>query len=116
MRGPVIQAAYRRLLARGLSFDKETSIIGIVKDENPLSLLLVAQPVVNEIEYVPLQVLSARDLDPVCNFPKTLLETGRIARVYPENPRLWRLVSNSVGVFDGKLRLSFAQVSDEIGP
>jgi hypothetical protein len=101
-----------------LSFDKETSIIGIVEDKSPLSLLLIAQPVVNELEYVSILVLPVKDLNPVCNFPKTLLKTGRVARVYPENPCLWRLMSDSVGVFDSKLRLSFVQVKlmMRIGP
>jgi hypothetical protein len=116
LRKSVIQATCLRLLARGWSFNKEMSIVGIIEDDKPLSLLLVAQPVVNELKYIRLRVVPARDLNPVRNFPKTLLEPGRVARVYPENPRLWRSVSHSVGVFDGKLRLSVAQVSGKNWP
>jgi hypothetical protein len=72
--------------------------------------------VVNELEYVRLRVVPARDLNPVRDFPDTLLETSRVARVYPDNQRLWRPVSNSAGVFDGKLRLSVTQVSGENWP
>jgi hypothetical protein len=67
---------------------KEPSIVDIVEDEDPLSLPLVAQPVINKLEYIGLRIVTTRDLDLVCNFPITLLETGRVARVDPENPRL----------------------------
>jgi hypothetical protein len=84
---------------------KETIIIDIVEDEKPLSLLFVAQPAMSELKDIGLGILPTRDLDLVCNLPIALLETGCVARVDPENPRLRRSVSNSVRVFDGKLRL-----------
>jgi hypothetical protein len=100
---------------RSVSFEKPTSIIGVVEDKKPLSVLLVLQPVVNELKYVRLQVPPARDLDVVCDFPTTLFEPGGVARVYPENPCLWRLASDLVGVFDGELRLPSWELAFEMG-
>src|SRR5436190_17488278 len=82
------------------------SIVDIVEDKNPLSLLTIVQPVVHELEYVGLGIPSPKDLNLVCNIPIALFKTGRVARVDPENPRFGRLFSGLVGVFDGKLRLS----------
>jgi hypothetical protein len=84
---------------------KETIIIDIVEDEKPLSFLFVAQPAMNELKDISVGILPTRDLDLVCNLPIALLETGCVARVDPENPRLRRSVSDSVRVFDSKLRL-----------
>jgi len=84
---------------------KETIIIDIVEDEKPLSLLFVAQPAIHELKDIGLGILPTRDLDLVCNLPIALLETDCVARVDPENPCLRRSVSDSVRVFDGKLRL-----------
>jgi hypothetical protein len=61
----------------------------------------------HELEYVGLGIVPARNLDLICNFPITLLEARYVARVDPENPRIWRSLFDSVRVFDGKLRLSF---------
>jgi hypothetical protein len=69
-------------------FEKPTSIISVVEDRKPLSISLVSQPVVNELKYVHLQVLPARDLDVVCDFRTTLFELGGVACVYLENPCL----------------------------
>ena len=84
---------------------KEKLIIDIVEDEKPISLLFVAQPAMNELKDIGLRILPTRDLDLVCNLPIALLETGCVTRVDPENPRLGRSVSDSVRVFDSKLRL-----------
>jgi hypothetical protein len=85
---------------------EETIIINVIENKDPLSLSLIMEPVINEFKYIGLGILPAGDLDSVCNFPITLLETGCVARVDPENPRLGRSISDSVRVFDGKLRLS----------
>jgi hypothetical protein len=61
----------------------------------------------NEFKYVGLGIPPTRDLDLVCNFPTTLLETGCVACVDPENPRPGRSISDLVRVFDSKLRLPF---------
>jgi hypothetical protein len=87
--------------------EKEASIVDVVKDEKPLSLPLVAQPVVNQLKYAGLRIIPVKDLDVVGNLPKTLLETGDIARVDPEHARIGRSLFKSIAVFDGKLRLSF---------
>ena len=88
-----------------MSFGKLTSVISVVEDEKPRSVPLLSQPVVNELKYVRLQVLPARDLDVACDFPITLFESGSIARVYPENASAQRLVSDLIGELDSKLRL-----------
>jgi hypothetical protein len=103
-------------MARGLSFEEATSIIGVVEDKKPLSVLLVPQPVVNELEDIRLRIPPVRDLDMVCNFPITLPEAGGVARVYPENPCLGRLASGSVGVFNGKLRLPSRKLAVKFRP
>jgi hypothetical protein len=94
------------ILTSALSFDKEASIINIIQYKNPLPLPVVTQPVVHELEYIGLWILSPGDLDAVRNFLKALLESGRVACVDPENPRLRRKSLGSVRVFDGKLRLA----------
>jgi hypothetical protein len=112
---PVIRPACRHRPACSVIFEKPTSIIGVVEDKKPLSIPLVSQPVVNELKYVCLQVLPARDLDVVCDFRTTLFEPGGVARVYPENPCLGRLASDLVGVFDGELRLSLCKLAFGMG-
>jgi len=91
--------------------DKETSIIDIIEDEHPFSLILVAQPVINELEYIRLRIPPAGELDLVCNVPIALLKTPRVACVDPENPRFRRSLSGSIRVFDGKLRLSISKLA-----
>jgi hypothetical protein len=99
---------------RSLSLKEKTGIIGVVEDDKPLPVLLVPQPAINELDYICLWVPTIRDLDLVRDFPITLLETGVVACVYPENPCLGGLVSNLVGVFDCKLRLSTDESEEEI--
>jgi hypothetical protein len=41
-----------------------------------------------------------------CDISKTLLETGRIAGMNPEDPYVRQSLSDLVCVFDGQLRLS----------
>jgi hypothetical protein len=83
---PVTRPVCRPRLACRVGFEKPMSIIGVVEDEKPLSVPLISQPVVNELKYVRLRVPPARDLDVICDVAKALLETGSIARVYPEKP------------------------------
>jgi hypothetical protein len=93
------------ILAQGWSFIKETGLIDIVEDEEPLSILFNAQPVMNKLKDIGLRILPTRDLDLISNIPIALLKTGCIARVNPENPRFRRSVSDLIRVFDGNLRL-----------
>ena len=90
----------------GVGVEKEASIVDIVKDENPVPMLTIAQPVAHELEYIRLGIPSPKDFKCLRNIPIALLKPSRVARVDPENPRLGRLLSDSVRVFDGKLRLS----------
>ena len=113
---PVMRPACRHCPGCSMSFEKPTSIIGIVEDKKPLPVPFVSQPVVNELEYIRLGIPPVRDLDMVCNFPITLLETSGVAGMYPENPCLGRLVSNLVGVFNGKLRLSSRELAVGLRP
>jgi hypothetical protein len=80
------------------------SIIDIIEDKEAL---FVAQPVMHELEYVGLGIVPTRNIDLICNIPIPLLEARCVARVDPENPSIWRSLFDLVGVFDGKLRLSF---------
>jgi hypothetical protein len=68
--------------------EKELSIVDVVKNENPLSILTIVQPVVHELEDIGLEVLPPIDLNCICNISIALLEAGRIARVDPEGPRV----------------------------
>ena len=97
------------------TIEKESSIVQIIEDQDPLSLIFIAQPVIDQPEDVCLGVISVRDLNLVCHVPKTLLEACCVARVDPENPRLRRLFSNPVGIFDGKLRLSSQKLGWDLG-
>jgi hypothetical protein len=54
------------ILAGALSLDEEAGIIHIIKYKNPLPLLIIAQPVVHELEYIGLWIQSSIDLDAVC--------------------------------------------------
>lgn len=66
-----------------------------------------------ELEYVRFRINPSINLNHVCNISIALLESGRVAGVHPEHPRLWRLFSNLVGIFDGKLRLPHATQADK---
>jgi hypothetical protein len=68
----------------------------------------------NELEYICLRIPTTRNLDLVGYLPIALLETGVAARVYPENRSLGVLVSNLVGVFDCKLRLSAGKSANDV--
>jgi hypothetical protein len=52
---------------------EETGVIDIVEDEEPLSILFVAQPVINKLRDIGPRILPTRDLDAVSNLPITLL-------------------------------------------
>ena len=112
---PAIRPACRHRPACIVIFEKPTSIISVVEDKKPLSVPLVSQPVVNELEYIRLRVPSARNLDVVCDFPTTLFEPGGLARVYPKHPCVRRLATDLVGVFDGELRLSLCKLAFGMG-
>jgi hypothetical protein len=98
-------------LTGALCLDEKASIIHIVKYKDPLPFLFVAQPVVHKLENIGRWILPPKDLDAVRYISKALFKPGRIACVDPENPRLWRAVSSSIGVFDGELRLASQQLA-----
>jgi hypothetical protein len=83
--------------------EKESSIVDVIEDKNPLSLLTIVQPVVHELEYIGLGILPPKDLDFICNIPIALLKTGRVARVDPEYPCFRRSLLGLVCIFDSKL-------------
>jgi hypothetical protein len=68
---------------------KQTSVIDIVKDEEPLSILFVAQPVTNKLKDIGFRILPTNDLDPVGNLAIALLKASCVARVDPKNPCIW---------------------------
>jgi hypothetical protein len=100
---PIAYAFRLPILLGALSFDKEASIIRIIKYKNPLPFPIITQPVVHQLEYIGLWILPSRDLDAICNISKALLKPGGIACVDPENPRFRRAVSSLVRVLDSKL-------------
>lgn len=88
-----------------MGIERETSIVGVIEDEQPLSFV-IAQPVMHKLEYISRGISPLRDPNAVCDLPIALRKPRRVARVNLEYPCLWRLSSNSVGIFDGKLGLS----------
>lgn len=88
------------------SLDKESGVVNIVQNKDPLPFIFVLQPVVNELRNIGGGIPPTGDLDFVCNFPIALFKPGSVARVDPENPCFGGLISDSIRVFDGKLRLS----------
>lgn len=58
-----------------------------MRGTNPFPCLLIPKPVFDQIEYVGLGILTTRDLNLVRDIPETLLESGFVARMDPENPR-----------------------------
>jgi hypothetical protein len=68
---------------------KETGVINIVEDEDPLSILFVAQPVTNKLKDVGFRILPTCDLHAVSNLPIALLEASCVTRVDPKNPGIW---------------------------
>lgn len=88
---------------------KELVVVDIIKDKDPFSDLSILQPVPEELRYIGVAVLAPGDLNAVGNVADTFLAARRITRVYPENPRLGRFMSNSVAVFDGESRFSAAK-------
>src|ERR1700759_3920802 len=65
----------------------------------------------HELKYVGRWILPSVYLETVCNVSIALLKSGRVACMHPENPRFWRSVSDSVGMFDGELRLSCSRLA-----
>lgn len=57
-----------------------------IKDRNPISYLFIAEPVFDQSEYVNFSILTTRDFNQVRDVPETLLKSGFIARMDPENP------------------------------
>jgi hypothetical protein len=95
------------------ALEKVGSVIHIIKYEDPISLPVVAQPVVHKLEYVGLWILPPGDLDAVCYLSKALLKASCVACVDPENPRFWRSVSGFIRVGNGELRLASQQLALE---
>ena len=65
---------------------KETAVIDIIEDKEPLSILFGAQPVMNKLKDVGLWILPTCDLDTVSNLPIALLEASCVACIDPKNP------------------------------
>ena len=70
-------------LIQGIGLKKESCIVDIVEDEKPCSILFIAQPVVNRLEYVDLRILSPCNFEIVGNISIALLETVCVARMNP---------------------------------
>jgi hypothetical protein len=67
------------------SFEQETSVVDVIKNQYPL-LLAITQPVVHKLEYISLGIPPAGDLGAVCNLPIALLKPGLVACVDPKDP------------------------------
>ena len=63
-------------------------MIGIINDQQPLSIIFVTELAANELKYIHLWVFPPTKLDLFCNLLITLLEAGRIAVMHPKNPGL----------------------------
>lgn len=79
---------------------KNGSIVGVVEHEEPRPILLVAEPVVDQLEHIDVRILAATDLDLICYLPVALLESCCVTGVRPEDPRLWRLLGDAEAVLD----------------
>lgn len=95
-----------RLVAVARRRGEDGSIVGVVDDEEPRSVLLVAEPVVDQLEHIGLWILPAASLDVVGYLPVALLEPRRVAGVRPEDPRRRRSFGGAIAVLDGQLRLA----------
>ena len=78
-----------RSLVNAFSFGKDIRIVDIVKGDQPLPILVIAQPVIDKLDCVGLRIPPARDLDMVGNVSIALLETCGTPRVDPEHPCPW---------------------------
>lgn len=98
---------YWALLACCRELAERLIIIDIVKDQNPLPSLPIPEPIFNQLKYISLRILTSGNPDLVRNLPETLLKPGCVARMHPENPCRRRFASDTIGIFDGKLRFPF---------
>jgi len=71
----------------------------------PLRLALSFRSQHSVLEHIRLRVLPPANLDLVGFLAEALLESGCVAGMRPEHPRLGRLLGGAVAVLDGKLRL-----------
>lgn len=95
---------------------EEFIIVEVIKNENPFPIISIMQPVMKEFEYIRLRILPVGYFNSVGYLPATLLETSCITRMNPENPCFGRSISNSMTVFNGKLRFSFKLLAMENPP
>jgi hypothetical protein len=51
-------------------------VVKVIQDENPISSLLIIQPIVEQLENMCLGILPTSYLDSICNLPATLLEAS----------------------------------------
>lgn len=82
---------------------QESIVVQIVDDQKPFSLVLVMQPVLQELKYVRITLPSTGDSHPVGILATTSLEAGCVAGVDPKYSRRWRSIANAMGVLDGEL-------------
>lgn len=61
-------------------------MINVIKKQDPFSLSFIMEPATNKLKYIGFGVFPSRNLEPVRNVLATLLKTGSIACMDPENP------------------------------
>jgi hypothetical protein len=86
-------------------------IIKIIKNQQPLSSLAIPELVFDKLEYVDRWILTPGNFCLVGDIAETLLEPSRVTCMYPENPGSRQLASDSIRVFDTKLRFPVDPVS-----
>ena len=90
---------------------EDTETVSIIDNHYPMTLCLVAQPVIDEPQDIRIRPIPAGNLSLFGDLPVAFLEPYYMACMYPEHPGITRFVSRSVLVFDGKLRFPFGLLS-----
>lgn len=76
-------------------------IIDIIKNKNPSFSFFIPEPVFHQIIYIGLRIIATQDFNLVRYISETLLESGCVTRMDPEDPCCRCLSSNLVRIFDG---------------
>ena len=101
--------SFEKLPAIRLHAEEHRSIVRIIQDEQVLAtLLLIAQPLIHELERINIVLVPARNRQFSRNILVALLESCSVAGIDPQHMCLWIVLSEHVCILDSYLRFANA--------